>query len=329
MQFFACLLLIGYAGVKLTIYGDTISHKTGLGGNWIGFLLMATVTSIPELASGISAVTLAGAPDIAIGTLLGSCVFNLVIIVILDLLYRPTLIYRMASVGHVLSGGFGIVLIGVCGLGLILAHAGETLGLGHIGIYTPVILLLYIVTVRTVFSYENRQIEAYAEQEADAYPSLSLKSAMLRYLVAAMIVVVTGIWLPLVAKKIALIMHWQESFVGTLLVAFITSLPEMVVAVTAIKIHALDMAIGNIFGSNLFNIAVVAIEDICYRAGPILAAVSPVHLLSILTSLVMTGFAIIGLFYRAERRVFKLVGWNSWLLFALYLFNSYFLFIYG
>lgn len=329
LQFLACLLLIGYAGVKLTVYGDAISDKTGLGGNWIGFLLMATVTSVPELASGISAVTLANAPDIAVGTLLGSCVFNLAIIVILDLLYRQASIYQAASLGHILSAAFGIVLIGVCGLGITLAAVGEALSLGYIGVYSPIIILLYIIAVRTVFSYESRQIEVFTEKEPDAYPALSLTSVILRYLFAAAVVIGTGIWLPLVAKQIAQMMHWQESFVGTLLVAFITSVPEMVVAVAAIRIHALDMAIGNIFGSNLFNIAVVAIEDVFYRAGPILSMVAPVHAISMATSLIMTGFAIIGLFYRSERRILKMVGWISWLLLALYLINSYFLFIYG
>lgn len=329
LQFIACLLLVGYAGVKLTVYGDAIADKTGLGGNWIGFLLMATVTSVPELASGISAVTLVDSPNIAIGTLLGSCVFNLAIVVILDLLYRENLIYRVASVGHVLSASFGIVLIGLCGLGINLAGAGEALTFGYIGVYSPVIILFYIISVRTVFRYENRRIKSFTEQDTDPFPYLSLRSVILRYLFAAAVVITVGIWLPFVAKQISSLMHWQESFVGTLFVAFITSLPEMIVAVAAIKIHAVDMAIGNIFGSNLFNIVVVAITDFCYKSGPILAKVSSVHSISVVTSLLMTGLAVIGLFYRAEQRVLKLMGWISWSLLVLYLFNSYFLFIYS
>ena len=329
LQFFACMLLIGYAGVKLTIYGDAISDKTGLGGNWIGFLLMAMVTSVPELASGISAVTLANAPDIAVGTLLGSCVFNLTIIVILDLLYRKASIYQAASPGHILSASFGIVLFGICGLGINLAAVGQASALGYIGMYSPLIIFLYIIAVRTVFSYESRQIKAFTEREPDAYPSLSLTSVILRYLFAAVVVIITSLVLPLVAKQIAQIMHWQESFVGTMLVAFITSLPEMVVAVAAIRIHALDMAIGNIFGSNLFNIAVVAIEDFFYKPGPILAMISPVHTISVATAVIMTGFAIIGLFYRSEQRVLKMVGWISWLLLVFYIINSYLMFKYG
>ncbi len=313
----------------MTVYGDAISDKTGLGGNWIGFLLIGIVTSAPELASGISAVTLADAPDLAVGAIFGACIFNLAIIVILDLLYRRESIYHCASQGHILSAAFGIVLLGFNGLGMTLALNGESFALGHIGVYSPVILVVYVVAVFTVFSYESRQIKLYTEQEPDAFPNLSLSTVIMRYIAAALVVIVTGIWLPMVAKQIALIMHWQESFVGTLLVAFITTVPEMTVAVTAVRINALDMAIGGIFGSNLMNNAILAFEDIVYQHGPIFSKISLVHTVSAMTALIMTGFAIIGLFFRPEHRILKMVGWISWVLLSLLLINSYFLFING
>ncbi|MGZ5018685.1 MAG: sodium:calcium antiporter [Methylobacter sp.] len=329
MQFIACLLLVGYAGVKLTVYGDAISDKTGLGGNWIGFLLIGIVTSVPELASGISAVTIADSPNLAVGAIFGACIFNLAIIVILDLLYRRDSIYHSASQGHILSAGFGIVMIGFNGLGMNMALNGKALAFGHISVFSPVLLVLYLVAVYTVFSYESHQIKLYTEKEPDAFPHLSLSAVILRYIAAALVVIATGIFLPVAAKQIAMIMHWQESFVGTLLVAFITTVPEMTVAVTAVKIHALDMAIGGIFGSNLMNNAVLAVEDIVYKNGPIFSKISPVHAVSVVTSLIMTGFTIIGLFYRPEQRLLKMIGVISWVLLLLLLINSYFMFING
>jgi len=320
---------VGFAGVKLTVYGDAISDKTGLGGNWIGFLLIGIVTSVPELASGISAVTIADSPNLAVGAIFGACIFNLAIIVILDLLYRRDSIYHSASQGHILSAGFGIVMIGFNGLGMNMALNGEALAFGHVGVFSPVILVLYLVAVYTVFSYESHQIKLYTEKEPDAFPHLSLSAVIVRYIAAALVVIVTGIFLPVVAKQIAMIMHWQESFVGTLLVAFITTVPEMTVAVTAVKIHALDMAIGGIFGNNLMNNAVLAIEDIVYKNGPIFSKISPVHAVSVVTSLIMTGFTIIGLFYRPEQRILKMIGVISWVLLLLLLINSYFMFING
>ena len=90
---------------------------------------------------------------------------------------------------------------------------------------------------------------------------------------------------------------------------------------------ALDLAIGNLFGSNLFNIAILGVDDLAYTRGPLFAHVSLVHVVSALSAVMMTGLAIIGLFYRPRTRIFQVIGWTSLLLFTLYLLNSYILFL--
>jgi cation:H+ antiporter len=220
-------------------------------------------------------------------------------------------------------------MIGLNGLGMNMAFNGKALAFGHIGVFSPILLVLYLVAVYTVFSYESHHIKLYTEHEPDAFPNLSLRSVIFRYIAAASVVITTGIFLPMIVKQIALIMHWQESFAGTLLMGFITTVPEMAVAVTAARINALNMAIGSIFGSNLMNNAILAIEDIVYEHGPIFSKISPVHVVSVMTALIMTGFAIIGLFYRPEQRILKLVGVISWVLLLLLLINSYFMYING
>ncbi len=87
--FIVCTSVIVYSGTRLSKYGDIIAEKTGLGRTWIGVVLMASVTSLPELVTGISSVTYAGVPDIAVGDVLGSCVFNMFIISFLDAMHRP------------------------------------------------------------------------------------------------------------------------------------------------------------------------------------------------------------------------------------------------
>ena len=329
IEFLLCVLAIGFAGVKLSRYGDAIADKTGLGGSWVGVLMMASVTSLPELVTGVSSVTVAGTPNIAVGDVLGSCVFNLLLIVALDFLSREESVYRRASQGHILSGGFGIMLIGIAGLNLLLAAKGGSLSLGYVGLYTPVILILYLVSMRSVFLYETEQVEKFIEAEADAYPDLTLRTAVIRYLAAAAVVLIAGAALPFVAKTMAVEMGWHQSFVGTLFVAFVTSLPEMVVTVAALQLGAVDMAIGNLFGSNLFNIAILAVDDIFYLQGPLFDAVSSTHAISAFSAIMMTGVAIVGLLYRPRTRVLKTVGWVSIFLFTVYLINSYILYIYG
>jgi cation:H+ antiporter len=329
VEFLLCVALIGLAGVKLSRYGDAIADKTGLGGTWIGVIMLASVTSLPELVTGISSVTAANAPDIAAGDVLGSCVFNLLLIVLLDFLHRGESVFRRASQGHILSAGFGIMLIGFAGFNILLAEKGATAAVWHVGLYTPAILILYLVSMRSVFRYEAEQIQQFAEAEADSYPGLTLRGAVVRYVAAALVVLLAGVWLPFVAKALAVQMGWHLSFVGTLFVAFVTSLPELVVTVAALRLGAVDMAIGNLFGSNLFNIAILAVDDIFYLPGPLFEAVSATHAISAFSAVMMTGVAVVGLLYRPRTRVLKTVGWASIFLFSVYLINSYLLFLYG
>ncbi|MEN8129118.1 MAG: sodium:calcium antiporter [Pseudomonadota bacterium] len=329
LQFALCVTTIGYAGVKLSVYGNVIANKTGLSGTWIGLIMLATVTSLPELATGISSVGIVDVPEIAVGDVFGSCVFNLLIIVLLDLLKRDESIYIRASRGHILSAGFSILLIGIPGISILLATSHSNLSLGHIGLYSPLIIVLYIVAVRTVFRCETRHIHASVNQAPDQYPHLALRQAVFRYMAAALVVVVTGVWLPYVAEALAQQTGWQQSFVGTLFVAFVTSLPEMVVTVTALHLGALNMAVGNLLGSNLFNMLILAIDDIIYVQGPLLSAVSTSHGISAFSAMMMTGAVIVGLLYKRESRVFKTVGWPSIFLILVYLMNSYILYTYS
>jgi len=329
LEFGVCAALIALAGWRLSLYGDVIAEKTGLGGTWIGVVLLASVTSLPELATGVSAVAAANAPDIAVGDVLGSCVFNLAILVVLDFVHRGESIYAKAGQGHILSAGFCVLLLGFVGFSLLLAPRIGGLSLGHVGIYAPVIVMLYLLSMRAVFTYEKRQMAAYVEEAAERYPHMTLRQAVLRYSLAALIVVGSGIWLPFIGQDIAVLYNWHASFVGTLFIAGATSLPELAVTLSAMRLGALDMAIANLLGSNLFNLMILAVDDLFYTQGPLLAHVTAVHVVSVMSALMMTGAVIVGLLYRPPGRLFRAVGWISVLLLLVYLLNAYVLFRLG
>jgi cation:H+ antiporter len=253
--------------------------------------------------------------------MLGSCVFNLLILAILDVLNRRASMYVEASQGHILSSGFGVVLVGVVGVGLVLSAQGLSLAIGHVGLYSPLLILLYIVAMRTVFRYETRHVAEFADREPDAYPHLSLTQASVRYAAAAVVVVLAGIWLPFVAERLAEQMGWHQSFVGTLFVALVTSLPELVVTLSAIRLEALDMALGGILGSNLFNVVIIAIDDLVFTRGPILSHVASSHAVSAFAVVIMTGTVLVALMYRAHR-IRHIVGWASLALVAVFLVNA-------
>lgn len=326
LHFLMATTVIVFAGYWLARYGDVIGEKTGLGGTWIGLVVVATVTSLPELVTGLSAVTIGDLPDIAAGDVFGSCVFNLLLIAVLDFLHRQSPMYREASSGHILAGAFSVMLIGLVVFSL-LARDAAALPIGHIGIYTPAIIVLYFVAVRAVFVQEkNRPPSPTLDLR---YPDITLQDAVIRYALAAGAVVLAGINLPFSAKELAVQMGWSDSFVGTLLVGAATSMPEAASTLAALRIGALDLAIGNLFGSNLFNILILAVDDIAYLKGPILSHVSEAHALSGISAVVMTGAAIAGVQFRPQKRVLKFAGWVSLALVLIYILNALVLFLHG
>lgn len=329
LSLLACLAVIGVAGVRLSRYGDIIAEKSGLSRGWVGLIMLASVTSLPELVTGLSAVTVANVPDIAVGNILGACIFNLAFIVVLDFLYRKESIYTRARQGNVLAAGFGIVLIGFAGFNLLLYRAGTMPVIGHVGLYTPVILLLYLLAMRSLYRYEQSQVTEFVEDRVELYPDTSLKQAVQGYVVAALAVVAAGVWLPYIAGGLAAAMGWKQSFVGTLFVAAVTTAPEIVVTIAALRMGAIDLAIGNLFGSNLFNIAILAIDDLVYLPGPLFADVSISHAASAFSAMMMSGLAVVGLILRPASRVYRTVSWVSLLLLVVYLLNTLFLYLYG
>ena len=322
VYFLICVVTIGIAGTKLTLYGDGIADKTGMGGTWIGILLLATVTSLPELAAGISAVSLANVPNVAAGDIFGSCAYNLLLLVFLDYLDGDTPLFTHARRGHILSAGFGIVLLAFAAWNILIGQFGMQWAFWQVGIYSPLIILLYVFAMRTLFAHEKAHIADFIEKEPDKYPGLSLRQLVIRYCVAAVFVIAAGIWLPYVAADIAEQMGWSQSFVGTLFAALVTSLPELVVTFTAARIGAVDMAIGDLLGSNLFNIMILAIDDLFYRPADLLSSISPVHLMSAISAIGMTGIVIAGLYYRSRLQIFRRFGWTSVFLLVVYLANA-------
>lgn len=325
-QLLLCLVIIGYAGYFLSRYGDIIAEKSGISASWIGLILLSTATSLPELVTGISAVTIADAPDIAVGDVLGSTVFNLAILVLLDAMYRRETLYSRAAQGHILSVSLGTMLIAFAGFSLLLDHAGMSPSWRHIGIYSPLMILVYLVSMRAVYSHERSTLSEYTEDSAERYPGVTLRHAIKGYLKAALAVVVAGSWLPFVAKDISELMGWGQSFVGTLLVAAVTSAPEVAVTISALRIGALDMAIANLLGSNLFDIIILAIDDLFYTPGPLLAHVDSSHAVTAFTAVMMSALVAVGLSFRPKKRVVLGLTWVSLFLLMLYVINTWILF---
>ena len=316
MQFLATALVIVFGGTQLARYGDVLGEKSGLGRSWIGLVLLAATTSLPELFTGFSATALSALPEIAMGDVLGSCMFNLLILSFMDAI-QPEPLSARAHQGHALSIGFGLLLLGVAGLGLL---AGPHMpALGWVGLPSLALIALYFVAMRLIFTHEQhrRARETHEVAEQLQYGEITVRTAALRYAGAAVLVVGAALWLPRLGAELARQTGLGEAFVGSLFIAITTSLPEIVVSLTAVRIGALDLGVGNILGSNLFNLLILGLDDVFYRQGPLLAGADVSHSVTVLAVVTMNALFLIGLTYRVMTKRFA-VTWDTGAIAAVY-----------
>jgi len=323
-QFAVCALLIAFGGFALCRSSDRLAEMHGWSRGWTGLALLATVTSLPELASGISAVALVDAPNLAVGNALGACVVNLGFLVVVDLLNRDPPMYRAAKPMHLLSAGFGVVMLGFVAMSLLVGTRAPAVL--HVGLYSPVLLALYLLALRAVYAHEHPAAAAGDPRHpAVALPAAARRGARrewLRFGAAAAVVIAAGSWLPSLAGSLADASGLSRSFVGTVLMALVTTAPEMAVTVAALRLGALDMAIGNLLGSNLFNALILAVDDAFYTRGPLLLDVTPLHTATAVTAVIMSGMVIIGLVMRPQGRVLRVASWVSIGLAAAFVINA-------
>jgi len=318
-----CVLVIFFSGKAVARYGDIIARRTGLGGVWIGVVLLALVTSLPEVFTGISAVTLVGVPDLTIGNLFGANAFNLLNLALLDIVYRNGSLLAAVSPVHRLTGWLSMALVLVAAASIFISSHFSAMGIGWIGWYTPIIILLYLFFMWRIFRSEQRQPSSPAidrRVEPD-YGEIPMERVYLYFAIAAAFIIGAGTWLAIIGEEIATVTGWGESFVGSLLIGFSTTLPEITVSFAAMRMGALDMAVANMIGSNLFNMTVIPIDDLLYLQGPVLASVSVNHLLTASMVIVMTGIFIAGLRFKPRR--FLRLSWCNLTLIALFLLQAY------
>jgi cation:H+ antiporter len=192
-----CTAVIGRAGYALCGSADRLAARYGWGRGWVGLALLATVTSLPELSSSIGAVAVVGAPNLAVGGLLGACVFNLGFLVVVDLLQRDQPIYRTASATHLLSAAFGIVMLGSVALSIVTAETAPAMY--HVGVYSPALLAIYLLALRSVHLHERELLPAGEVAAVGAHASRDWR----HFALAAALVVAAGLWLPQLADRLA------------------------------------------------------------------------------------------------------------------------------
>jgi cation:H+ antiporter len=324
--FIACAVVIIYSGTRLSFYGDKIGELTGMGKAWVGLILMASVTSLPELITGISAVAIVKAPDLAAGDIFGSCVFNLLILSVLDARLKQPL-FSMVKSSHIVAAIFGIILLTVAGMAIFLSH--EIPSVLWISSFTLLLFGIYLMAAWGIFKYEqNALIESPPSTILlPVSRSAELKKAIGGYALNALIVIGAAIFLPYFGENIARLTGMGNSFFGTLFIAAATSLPELVVSLAALRMGSIDMAVGNLLGSNVFNMFILGIDDVFYREGSIFKDISPSHLLSVFVTIIMTAVVVLGLLFKPKKKQVWQFSLDTFIIILLYLALIVYLFV--
>jgi len=296
-QFVLIALVVVVAGTLLARFADELGMITGMGRSMAGVVLLALATSLPELLVGCKAAMIP-AVDLTLGDLLGSSLFNLLILAVLDLCTKTHggALSKSAS-AHALSAVSGILLTAVVLFFLVVKLPWTFLRLGPGSWF---LLITYLFCLRLI--YFDQQYALSQAPEAAETPTMSRVKIMTGYLLSAAVIFVAAPKLASVASELADITGLGRTIVGTLFVALITSLPEAVTTLTALRMGATDLAIGNIFGSNAFNMLIFVGVDFFYD-GSLFAAAAPTHAATAAMVIFVTAVAIQGLLYRAEKRL--------------------------
>ena len=316
--FLASGAVVVVAGIALAKSGDEIAERTRLGRVWIGSVLLAGATSLPELATDVEAVRL-GVPDLAAGDLFGSSLANMLLLALLGLLPAAGgRVFQQASIDHALAACLAIVLNGLAAV-FVLAHTERTLF--GVGPESALLLIIFVFGTRTVYLYTLRELASPAtggstRPEQDATPTL--RRAVLVFAAAAAGIFLAAPYFAESAKQIAELSGLGTTFVGTLLVGLSTSLPEFVVSMAAVRMGAFDLAVGNLFGSNAFNMVVFFAMDVAHPGGPVFGALDPIHALTGVFAVVLTTLGLAAIVYRGKRR-FALFEPGSVLMLLVYL----------
>ncbi|HEX5137064.1 MAG TPA: sodium:calcium antiporter [Planctomycetota bacterium] len=303
LTFLAAGTAIVVAGSVLTRCGDAIAELTGLGRLLVGAVLVAGATSLPEVLVDINAVAREGLPDLAVGDLLGSSLMNLLILATIDFMVRsPRRMLSRMSAAHALSATMAILLTAMVAAAILVPFKHEILGIGT-GVWA--IGIVYFLGLRMTY-FDQRFAADVAGEKAPAPEvggrKLSLKAATTGFVAAGAVIFLAAPYLAHAAGRIAELTGAGSTFIGSTLVALSTSLPELVATIAAVRMGASDLAVGNIFGSNAFNMVILLPVDLAHP-GAVLADVSPAHAITALAVIIVTAVAVLGILYRAEKRI--------------------------
>lgn len=242
--------------VKASDYVDLLDKKTSLSGAFIGGIMLSAVTSLPELFTSISATVLLHQPGLCLGNILGSDLFNMAMLSFFLLIFTRTFGKAALSSSHRVVTAF----VFVCYVALILNWLDILrLNILSVSLTSVCIVVLYILSVKFLSSEESEE-----ESQEDTSP-LTVRQVAVRFVAVSVGIVALSILITYITDGISVRLHLGQSMAGALFLGIATSLPEAASTATLLRMGNVDIAFGNIVGSNIFNFIIMAVVDILYR----------------------------------------------------------------
>ncbi len=334
IKFIICAILIVFSGRYIARYGDIISKKTGLGGIWIGVILVAIATSLPEIFIGIGSTVFVKEPDLTVGNLFGANTYNLLNLCFLDFLHKGKPLLSAVSSGQLLTAISSLLPLAIASAGIFSGHKLAQFTVLNVSIFSILITLSFLILSRTIFKFEKKQKGAADNLSKEEgfplkYEHISLFRAGVLFAVFAAIIAMSGIWLSYIGEEMAVALKLGETFIGSIFLGLVTTLPEIVVSASAVLIGAKDLAVANLLGSNLFNMVIIFFNDLLYRKGSIFTAVSQQHIFTGLIVLVMTSIVCMALILRPSKKAVMGLSGYSIALILVFILGAGFNFLLG
>ncbi len=255
----ALAVCVVFFSIKLANYVDLIDKKTDLSGAFIGGVILAAVTSLPELFTSISAVLFVKQPDLVMGNILGSNLFNMCIFGGAALIAAKSLCRSTIGSSHFKTTVITFIMFSIMLLPVVFKKDYTVAG---ISVYSIILLVLYACSIKFMAGDS-------AESEGEDNSDLTLKQIIIRFVIMAVLLVVASIFITIAADHLSEEFNLGKTVGGALFLGVATSLPELTSSIALIRKGNFNACAGNVMGSGVFNFCIISVADILYRGGSV------------------------------------------------------------
>jgi len=245
-----------------------------------------------------------------------------------DLYFRKKRLFSSTSNDHVYTAGLGLLLTLMTVVALYLRIDFTVIGIGIDAFIIAIVygIGMFVISKLPKAPEVTQVVGGDAAAESAATSSMTVKYAVIGFIIAALVIMGAGTILSIMGDQIAVVTGLGSSFVGSFLIAATTSLPEAVAVFVALQLRNVNLALGSILGSNIFNMLILAGSDIAYRDGSILADVSSSHMITAIAVAILSIVVIFSVVKKSATSTFSYVL-PSIIIILGYIVSSYLIFV--